>query len=140
MAINPLSPSAVQDALFQAIDQNKDGKLTGGEIKTAVTELTGNKSPTADDVAALTRQLDTDGDSAIDIAEFEKANVSAADSTQLTNAQNLLRALQQAGIGAGAGTGNTYTDLIQGSLNGTFNATGALVGSIVGGSITNKVV
>lgn len=138
MAINPLSATAIQDALFQRADANKDSKLSGAELATAVKSLTGKSAPA--DLQAVVTQLDGDGDKALSLQEFEQANLSASQSVRLLNARNLLKAVQAAGIGGGASTGNIYGDLLNGSLSGSFTSTGALVGQIVGGAITNKIV
>lgn len=135
MAINPLSPTAVQQAMFKRADSNKSGKLDSAEFAKALTQAQGKPVSEAQAKAAL-KQLDSDGDGAVNVSEFEKANVAAAQSAASAK-PNLYQALQTAGIAQA--NSDSYTSLLQGSLNGTFNATGALVGQIVGGAITNKI-
>lgn len=137
MAINPISPTALQQAIFKRNDTAKTGKLTENQFAKALGQAQGKPLSTAQAKVAL-RQLDTDGDKKISLPEFEKANVAAAESL-FTAKPNLYQALQSAGIASSNAGSNIYNSLLGGSLNGTFNATGALVGSIVGGAVTNKI-
>lgn len=140
MAINPLSGTAIQQALFKAADKDKSGALKGAEFAAALKAAQGGKAPTPTQAAAALKQLDADKSGDIDLAEFEQANITANASTVNIKAQQYAAAFQSAGIASSNTGANIYAQLLGGSLNGTFNSTGTLVGKIVGGAVTSKLV
>ena len=139
MAINPLSGTAVQQAIFKAADKDKSGKLTGAEFAQALKAAQG-RAPTPTEQAAALKELDANKDGGVDLAEFERANVAAFDSIKTLKAQQYAAAFQSAGIATSNAGANIYAQVLGGSLNGTFNSTGTLVGQLVGGSVTSKLV
>lgn len=143
MAINPLSGTAIQQALFKAADKDKSGALNRTEFAAALKAAQGGKEPAPTQAAAAFNAMDADKSGGIDLAEFEQSNVNANASVRnvrTERAAQYLAALQSAGIASSNTGANIYSQLLGGSLNGTFNSTGALVGSLVGGAITNKLV
>lgn len=139
MAINPLSGTAIQQAVFKGADKNKTGKLDGAEFAKALGNAL-NIKPTEAQAAKALKDLDADGSGDIDVSEFEQVNIQAADSLRGKNTANLYQALQTAGIASSNAGANVYAQLLNGSLGGSFNSTGALVGKLVGGAVTSKLI
>lgn len=139
MTINPLSATAVQQALFKAGDKDKNGKVGKSEFADLLAKVSGGKAPTQAQAAAQLAALDSDGDGSLSLNEFEAANINAAQSTQNQSA-NLYAALVSAGVAQSNVGSNVYDSLLNGSLSNAFTSTGTLVGQIVGGAITKVTV
>lgn len=137
MAINPLGPNAVNQALFSGADKSKSKKLDAGEFAKVLSQV-GSRDVSQADAREVLQQLDADGDGQLNLQEFERANLAA--SVSVNNAgPNLYQALQGAGVASSNASSNIYTNLLSGSLGGSFTSTGSLVGQLVGGAVTSKL-